>query len=180
MNDRHLTANEIDLYVEKDLGDRARTDTEGHLAGCALCRGRVARDQRLSSALQTVPRQEPPRELAARISSAVEAHVFQEQLRRSRMPFIAVAMCFSLLLTVWFAFQMVIALEENATLDFVSLVTDRPDVFSAYSVDAVWALIEALPLGEIALTLFALFTVIVLAQQWVDTIRPHTSLSRSR
>ncbi len=180
MNDRHLTANEIDLYVEKDLDDRAHTDMEEHLAGCALCRGREAREQRLSSALQTVPRQEPPLDLAARIDSAVEVSVFQERLRRARMPFISVATCFSVLLMVWFAFQMVIALEENATLDFVSLVSERPDVFSAYSVDAVWALIEALPLGEIALTLFALFTVIVLAQQWVDTMRPHTSLSRSR
>ncbi len=180
MSERHLDADELNLYVEKELEGDARVDAEMHLANCALCRGRVAREERLSDALRATPRQEPPRDLAARIDSAAQIQVVQEQLRRSRMPFIGVATLFSLVLLVWFGFQMVIALQENGTLDFLSLLSDRPDVFSAYSVDAIWALIEAIPLGEIALTLFALFTVIVLAQQWVEMIRPPTPLTPSR
>jgi predicted anti-sigma-YlaC factor YlaD len=180
MSDKHLTGDELDLYIEKELDDQARAEIERHLTDCAQCRGRLARDRRMNRALQTLPRQDPPRDLAARISSAVEVQVLQDKLRRSRMPFIFMATIFSLLLLIWFGFQMVIAFEENATLDFLSLLMDRPDIVSAYSIDAVWAVIEALPLGEIALTLFALFTVIVLAQQWVDTVRPQTSFSKSR
>lgn len=180
MSERHLNADELNLYVEKELEERARGDVEKHLAACALCRGRVAREERLSGALRATPRREPPRDLAARIDSAAQMQVAQEQLRRSRLPFIGVATFFSVVLLVWFGFQMVIALEENGTFDFLWLLSDRPDVFSAYSVDAVWALIEAVPLGEIALTLFALFTVIVLAQQWVETVRPPTRLTPSR
>ena len=180
MSDGHLDADDLNLYIDKELEQGARSRLDKHLANCALCRGRVAREERLSRALRATPRAEPPRDLAARISSAVQVHTVQEQLRRSRMPFIGVAMFFSVLLFVWFGFQMIVALADNGTLDFLWLLSNRPDVFSAYSVDAVWALVEAVPLGEIALTLFALFTVIVLAQQWIDTIRPHASLSKSR
>jgi len=177
MSDKHLSADELDLYIEKELDEQARAELERHLADCAPCRGRFARNQRMDRALQTLPHQEPPHDLAVRIGSAVQVQVIQDRLRRSRMPFISMATIFSLLLMMWFGLQMVIALEENGTLDFLWLMRDRPDVVSAYSIDAVWALIEAVPLGEIALTLFALFTVIVLAQQWVDTIRPPSSFS---
>ena len=172
MNDKHLTANALDLYVEKELDDDARTQIEEHLTKCVRCRRRLARDQWLGGALQAMPRAEPPRDLAARIGSAVQAQVLQERLQRSRLPFIVTATFFSLLLLVWFGFQMVIAFVDNGTFELLLLLSGRPDLFSAYFVDSLWALIEALPLGEIVLTLFALFTVIVLAEQWVDTIRP--------
>lgn len=175
MNDEHLTASDLHPYVENELDEPARAEIEKHIRVCAPCRGREARERRLSRVLRTMPRQDAPRDLAARIGSAVEAHLFQERLRRSRMPFIAVAMCFSVLLLVWFGLQMIIAFEDNGTLEFVSLLASRPDVLSTYSIDAVWALIEALPLGEIALTLLALFTAFVLLQQWIDTVRPRTS-----
>lgn len=172
MNDKHLTANELDLYAEKGLDDRARVQIEEHLVDCARCRARLARDQRLSAALQALPRDEPSRDLALRIGAAAQAQVLQDQLRRSRMPFIVVATFFSLLLLLWFGFQMVVAFIDNGTFELLSLLSGRPDLFSAYFTDSLWALIEALPLGEIVLTLFAMFTVIVLAEQWVDTIRP--------
>lgn len=72
MSDKHLTADELDFYIEKELDDRARAGIERHLSDCAPCRGRLARDQRMNRALQTLPRQDPPRDLAARIGSAVE------------------------------------------------------------------------------------------------------------
>ena len=96
----------------------------------------------------------------------------QQRLQRARMPFITVATFFSLLLLLWFGFQMVIAFVDNGTFEILSLLSGRPDLFSTFFGDALWALLEALPLGEIVLTLFALFTVIVLAEQWVETVRP--------
>ncbi len=177
MNDTHLTPDELELFAENEMDARTRVEIEKHVSECAMCRGNLEREQSLSRALRVLPRREPPHDLSARIGSAVQIHRVQEKLRRARMPFILVATGFSLLLLAWFTFQLVIALEDNGTLYLVSLLTSRPDVISAFAVDAVWAVIEALPLGEIVLTLFALFTVIVLAQQWIETVRPHTSYS---
>ena len=172
MNDKHLSDLELDHYVEKELDDRARAPIEQHLLICAQCRGLLAREQRLSADLRAQPREEPPRDLAVRIANAVQARVLQERLRRARMPFITVATFFSLLLLFWFGFQMVIALIDNGTFEILSLLSAQPDLFSTFFADDLWAILEALPLGEIVLTLFALFTVIVLAEQWVDTVRP--------
>jgi predicted anti-sigma-YlaC factor YlaD len=170
MSENHLTANDIEQYVENAVD--ARAEIEQHLATCAQCRRRVARERRVDAALQTMPRAETPRELAVRISAAVELRVAQEQARRTRVPFIAVAMSFSLLLVLWFGMDAVLAFQESSALDFFTLFTDRPDLLSTYSFDAVLALIEALPISEILLTLFALVTAIVLTQQLVDTLRP--------
>lgn len=178
MNDKHLTLDDLESFVEDELDPRARAQVEEHVAECAPCRARLARARNLSRALYALPRRDPPLDLAARIGSAVESHVFQERLRRSRMPFIGAATFFSAVFLLWFAFQMVLAFQDNGTLDLISVLTARPDLFSLYSTDAIWAVIEALPLGETALTLFALFTVIVLAQQWVDAIRLNQVLGR--
>ena len=172
MNDEHLTHYDLEHYVEKELDDHARAEMEGHLANCAQCRGTLGREQQLIVALRSQPRVEPPRDLAVRIGNAAQAHVMQERLRRARMPFITVATFFSLLLLFWFGFQMVIAFIDNGTFEILSLLGGQPDLFSSFFADALWAIVEALPLGEIVLTLFALFTVIVLAEQWVDTVRP--------
>lgn len=172
MNDKHLSDYEVSHYVEKDLDERTRTQIDEHVQNCAQCRGLLEREQRLTLALRELPRVELPRDLPTRIGSAAQARLVQERLKRARMPFITVATFFSLLLLFWFGFQMVIALIDNGTLEILSVFSGQPDLFPAFFTDAIWALLEALPLGEIVLTLFALFTVIVLAEQWVETVRP--------
>ena len=172
MNDKHLSEHELDRYFEKELDERARVQAEEHLANCEHCRGLLAREQLLSTALRARPREQPPRDLAVRIGKAAQALAAQEQLQRARMPFITIATCFSLLLLLWFGFQMVIAFIDNGTFEILSLLSGQPDLLSTFFSEGLWALLEALPLGEIVLTLFALFTVIVLAEQWVETVRP--------
>lgn len=172
MNDQHLSDHDLDHYVEKELDDRALSQIEEHLGTCVQCRALMDREQRLSAALRELPREQSPRDLAMRIGNAAQARVLQERLKRARMPFITVATFFSLLLLFWFGFQMVIAFIDNGTFEILSVFSGQPDLFSTFFTDALWALLEALPLGEIVLTLFALFTVIVLAEQWVETVRP--------
>lgn len=176
MMDQHLTANAVDLYLEQGVDDRASLDE--HLAACALCRGRIARDQRIEGALRALPRENPPRDLTARITAAIELRVAQEQARQERLPFIAAATFFSVLLALWFGFEMLVAFQENGALDFFALISSHPEVFSAYSSDALFALIESVPISEIVLTLFALLTVVVLAQQWADAVQPRVSFYR--
>ena len=170
--DKHLTANDIEQYIEKALEDARRAELEQHLAACSACRARVARDTRMNIALRALPHAQPPRELAARIGAVVEARAAQEQARRTRVPYIAIATFFATLLAVWFCLELDLAFQENGVFDFWALFTSYSDWLSADSWDALLALLEALPLSEIILTLCALLTVGVLAQQLIDSLRP--------
>jgi predicted anti-sigma-YlaC factor YlaD len=172
MLDKHLTTQEIEQHAENELDSARRVEIEQHLAACAACRARLARDARVNIALRALPRTQPPRELGARIGAAIEAHALQEQTRRARLPLIAFATFVSLLLALWFGLEMIVALQENDVLDFFTLFTSYPDWFAPDSLDALTALIEALPIPELILTLCALLTVGVLAQQLVDSARP--------
>ncbi|MEW5720833.1 MAG: hypothetical protein AB1817_19565, partial [Chloroflexota bacterium] len=98
--------------------------------------------------------------------------VAQEQARRTRVPFIAAATFFATLLAVWFCLELDVAFRENRVFDFWALFTSYSDWFSTDSLDALFALLEALPLSEIVLTLCALLTVGVLAQQLIESLRP--------
>ena len=170
--DKHLTADEIEQYIEKVLEDARRVELDQHLATCPACRVLVARDTRMNIALRALPYAQPPRELAAHIDAVIEARAAQEQARRTRVPYIAVATFFSTLLAVWFCLELEVAFQENGVFDFWALFTSYSDLFSADSWDALLALIEALPLSEIILTMCALLTVGVLAQQLIDSLRP--------
>ncbi|MCI0475434.1 MAG: hypothetical protein L0Y55_04250, partial [Anaerolineales bacterium] len=57
-------------------------------------------------------------------------------------------------------------------LDFWAVLTSYSDLFSTDWLDTLIALVEAVPLTEVVLTLCALLTVGVLAQQLVDSLRP--------
>lgn len=179
MMNQHLAADAVALYVEQGLDALTRAETDAHIAACALCRGRVARDRRIEAALREMPRENPPRDLAARITATVELRVSREQMRRERLPLIAVATFFSALLMLWFGFEMLVTFQENGALDFFSLLASRPEVFSTYSTDALFALIESLPISEIVLTLFAVLTVVVLVQQWADSAQPRVSFNHN-
>lgn len=172
MLDKHLTTLEIEQFNENELDAARRGEITQHLATCAACHARVAHAERVDIALRALPRAQPSHELSARIGAAIEAHALQEQARRTRLPYIALATFVSLILALWFGLEMVVALQENGALDFFALFTSYPDWFAPDSLDALTALIEALPIPELILTLCALLTVGVLAQQLVDSARP--------
>jgi anti-sigma factor RsiW len=168
MSNTHLAADEIERYAENELAPARRAEIEQHLAACAACHARVARDNRMNVALRALPREPSPRDLAARI----EARAAQEQARHARAPFIALATFFSLLLALWFCLELGIAFQENGVLDFWAVLTSYSDLLSADWLNTLIALLEAVPLTEVVLTLCALLTVGVLAQQLVDSLRP--------
>ncbi len=178
MDEKHLTAEDIEGFIENELSAPARASIDQHLTGCARCRGRVARDQSIDAALRAFPREQPPRDLVSRINALGEWRAAEEHARRARLPLITLATLFSVVLALWFGYQMLVAFQENDALVFFSLFTASPEILAAYSSDALFALLESLPLGEIILTFFATVTVIVLAQQWVDTAQPRVSWNR--
>lgn len=171
MPENHLTADTTEHYIENEIEERDRAAIELHLGVCKDCRDRLARARKIDLALAALPRQNPPRDLTARINSTVESWVAEEQARRGKLPLIAVSAILSAVLALWFAFTMVVAIQANGALDFLSAYTsiDMPN-----SGDALLAFVEALPFSEIGLTIFALAMAIVMAQQLVETLRPRT------
>ncbi len=178
MDEKHLTAENVEQLIENELSAPARAAIDQHLTQCAECRGRVVRGQGMEAALRALPREQPPRDLVSRISALVEWRAAEARAARARLPLITLATLFSVVLALWFGYQMLVAFQENDALVFFSLFTASPEILSAYSSDALFALIESLPLVEIVLTFFAMVTVIVLAQQWVDAVQPRVSLNR--
>ena len=170
MSHQHLSPNEIETYTTNQIDARARAMLDEHLATCVVCRTRIAKTQKIDAALSNLPREDPPPGFADLIVTAVEWRAGQEQQRRERMPFIALATCFSFLLTLWFGVAGFIAFQDNGVLDFLTLYTTHSDV--SFSLDALLALLEALPFTEILLTLFALVTAGVLGQNLVESVRP--------
>lgn len=170
MTHQHLSPNEIEIYATRQIDERTRAALDEQLATCAVCRMRIAKTQKIDAALSHLPRADPPPGFADLVVTAVEWRAGQEQERRERMPFIALATCFSFLLTLWFGITVFVAIQENGVLDFLALYTTHSDV--SFSLDALLALLEALPFTEILLTLFALVTAGVLGQNLVESVRP--------
>lgn len=168
MMEHHLTANAIEQCVENELDAAQRRALEAHLAVCAECRVRLARAHRLTVTLRALPREQPARALAARI----EARVVQEQTRRARLPFVAAATLIALFVAAWFCVEFGIALQESGVLAFWTLLTSYSEFFSSDWLDSLIALLEAVPLTELFLTLCALLTAGILAQQLVESLRP--------
>jgi len=168
----HMTSAEINRYLEHELDQNRCAEMDTHLTACPACRARVERAARLDRALRALPRTQPPSELAARIGATIEARVKQEQARRARVPVIAVATFFSILLALWFCFELNLAFQMSGVSDFWAMFISYSDVLSTDSLDALLAVLEALPLSEIVLTSCALLTVGVLAQQLIESLRP--------
>lgn len=176
----HLTPRDLEIYAMGAWEENARETITQHLATCAACRARANRAEKFESGLRDLPRQAAPRDLADRIITAVDWRVTQDEARRRRLPFIAFATAASIIISIWFAFQMIADLYDTDALDFLSLFTSRPDLLVAYYSDALYALWESLPLPAIALTLVAIAVAIVLAQQLVESFRPSMSSNKLR
>lgn len=163
--EQHLTLDELEQLGDNELDAARRVEIEHHLVVCPPCHARAHHHNRMTLALRTLPKTPLPADLIARI----EKRVVWEQMRRARLPFIALAMLLSLVIAVWFCVELGIALQENGILDFWAVLIGYSDQFSH---DLLWALIEAIPLTETMLTLCALLTVGVFAQQLLETLHP--------
>jgi len=171
----HLTPRDLETYVTGAMEDTARAASTRHLADCAACRARFNRAEKLETGLCALPRVNAPHHLNDQIIAAVDWRVTLEETRRQRLPYIAFATVASVVVSIWFLFQMMGALIDNDALDFLTLYANRPDLFSNYFFDALSALIEALPLQEIAMTVIAIGIAVVLAQQLVESFQPRTA-----
>jgi len=60
---------DLDAYVDRELDTEASTVVQGHLAGCASCRARVAERQALGRFVRSAPYYSAPDRLRARVAA---------------------------------------------------------------------------------------------------------------
>lgn len=156
---------QLDAYVEGELSAPERAVITAHLATCDNCRVRVDASAQMTSLLCQIPREPAPGDLSARIRAAVEA---ERPVPRAQMAWVVLVAAGSLvagLVAAWLAFETALAVQAQGAIDFLALLISRPEMLVAYPQDAVYALVETIPVAELLLTLgMALVTLLLLRQ----------------
>lgn len=156
---------QLDTYVEGELAGPERVAVTAHLATCAACRRRADTLQQMAGLLYQLPREPAPEGLPARILAAVEVQRRTAPAWSSRTVIIAAGSLVAGLLAVWLAFETVLAALEGGVMDFVALLTSRPETLMVYPQEALYALVEAVPATELVLTLGMVLVALVLLNQ---------------
>lgn len=175
MAENHLQALEIEEAAEGRVAAKARR----HLAGCAVCRARVARAAKWERALRAVPRVEPAPGLAPQIRAAVAASIPTPRLK-THAYLAGAAAALAALLALALVYEAGIELQAGGALNFLSFYVRQPDVVINYPGDALAALVEVLPLAQMLMTLFVVVAATVLAQRFRAAIEvaPAPGLNR--
>jgi anti-sigma factor RsiW len=159
---------QLDAYVEGELAGPERMAVSAHLTMCNVCRGRADALAQVAGLLYRLPREPAPDGLAARIVTAVEAQ--RRTAITPRMAAVAAGSLVAGLIAVWLAFETALAAQEGGVIDFVSLLTSRPETLMAYPQEALYALLEAVPVTELVLTLGMVLIALVLLNQLLTTL----------
>ena len=149
-------SNEIDSYLDGELGERAVSDFRGHLPGCAACREAVEARRWLTDQIAALPPAEPSPQFEARFWARVAREEdadpvsgFQKLLAGLRahwaVPVTAVAV-----LALWFSWSAPQRTEVGTELalsqweiledpdDFVLLSSDELELFALLDVLEDW------------------------------------------
>jgi hypothetical protein len=155
--ENHLGA----LEVEEAVDGESRSEVRLHLAGCAVCRAHVGRAVKLERVLHAIPRLEPAPGLAAQIRAAVAGSAATRPLRQHPYA-IGIAAAISTLLALTLVYQAGVELQVGGALNFFSFYLSQPDVLMSYPGDALAALVEAMPLAQMVMTLAVVVIAFVL------------------
>jgi len=164
MNCEEIQA-QLDTYVEGELTGPERAVVTAHLATCAACRRRADTLEQMAGLLHQLPREPAPEDLSTRILAAVEAKRRTAPVWSSRRVIIAAGSLVAGLLAVWLAFETALAALEGGVMEFVALLTSRPETLMAYPQEALYALMEAVPATELVFMLGMVLIALVLLNQ---------------
>ena len=142
---------------------------------------RMQEQDRLDELLSQLRRAEPEPDLAGRIVAAVEAQAAaaETRQRRWRTTAIGLGVAFAALLFLALGYDTLVVLNQGGALAFLSLFWSQPDVVVSYPVEALLALVESLPLVELALTLGALLVGALLVEQLAAVLRGVSRVPRN-
>jgi len=162
----------LNAYVERELGNEERTAVEDHLLTCPSCRQRVANLRQMTTLLYQLPVEELPAGLEARIVAAVGPAPAQEAVNQSWLyrAAIGLAALFSLLMLLALGYQTLLVWQQDGTGQFISLLAGNPDLALRYPTEALYAVLESLPVVEIALTLGIALVIVLLLEQFLATL----------
>ncbi len=162
----------LNRYAEQELADDEITAVEDHLHACLSCRQRAANLRQMTAVLYQLPVEEPPAGLEVRIMAAVSAvpaqdGVVQTWLYRAA---IGLAAFFSLLMLLALGYQTLLVWQQDGTGQFISLLAGNPDLALRYPTEALYAVLESLPVVEIALTLGISLVIVLLLEQFLASL----------
>jgi anti-sigma factor (TIGR02949 family) len=164
---------QLDAFVEGEVTRPDRVAVTTHLATCESCRQQADAAEQMAGLLYQLPRQPAPDGLPDRILAAVEAQRRPAPAWSPRTVMIAAGSLVAGLIAVWLAFETVVAAQEGGVIDFLTLLTSRPQTLLAYPQDALYALLEAIPVTELVLTLGMALIALVLLNQVLTALGDH-------
>ncbi|MFQ5854370.1 MAG: anti-sigma factor family protein [Anaerolineae bacterium] len=164
--------NRLDLYLEGELIEAERNTVEVHLAACLLCRRRLANLEQITALLYELPPEEPAPDLVDRVIATVEARAVRTSARRPwlRVAAMGLGMLFSALLLLALGYQTLLAWRQGGAGQFISLLLNDPELLARYPVEGLYAVLESLPVVELAVTLGLSLVILLLVEQFVRTL----------
>ncbi len=161
----HLTPTQIaELAKGKSLAD-----AQVHLDACAVCRARVERSAKFERSLHAVPRVPPSPELEARVKAALVENA-PIRAPTPRLLWVGFATILAALFVLASGYQTAVEIQAGGALDFISVYSRQPQLVTMYPGESLAALVEALPLFQILVTLGMVVIVAVLTMEFRNGI----------
>ena len=189
---KHLSTATLNAYADDMLSPLERAEVDVHLAVCAHCRATTHALAQMGDVLRG-PRAAPPPDLAATIAASLEHHVpaplppqswgergLTQALgggggqraawnwTRAALNGLGTAVAWLLLIVL--GGETVLAAQRGGLADFATLLRTQPDIVTRYPTEALYALLEAVPVVELSITLVVFVVALWLMQRFVAAL----------
>lgn len=166
----------LDGYVENELAADEQAAVEHHLETCAACQQKLAALQQMTALLYQIPTETPAPNLAGRIVTTVEARMQRNPRYRLWLHAAAVGLglLFSAYLLLALGYQTLLAWQQGGAGQFISLLLNDPELIGRYPTESMYAVLEALPVAELALTVGSSLVVLLLIEHLAGVMASRT------
>lgn len=172
----HEVEAKLDNYVGRELAIAESAALEDHLESCSSCRRKLAHLRQVTALLYRLPVEEPAPNLTARIVAMVEDRVSPVPARRLwfHTAAIGLGILVSMYLLLSLGYQTLLAWQQGGAGQFISLLFNDPELMARYPTESLYAVLESLPVVELALTLGLSLVTLLLVEQLAGTLTSRT------
>lgn len=174
---QHLAPAILDAYAEGILTPAERAVADTHLAGCDQCRLALVSLAQMGDLLRMQTAVAPPPDLAATIIARLEPTLSTPQTVSSvarptwpRALWNGLEAAAAWLLLIILGGETVLAAYRSGLGELAALIQSQPDILVTYPSEAIYAVLEALPIIELSLTLAVLVMAVWLMQRFLATL----------
>lgn len=166
----------LDGYVENELATDERAAVEHHLETCSACRQRLTGLQQITALLYQIPAETPAPDLTGRIVATIEAGMQRSPRYRLWLhtATVGLGLLFSAYLLLALAYQTLLAWQQGGAGQFIALLLNDPELIGRYPAESLYAVLEALPVAELALTLGSSLVVLILIEHLAGVMAGRT------